>query len=63
MQILIFFVGSKPNQTSLDILERFDQRSVQLDQSFRTVLTKYQEHGSHVVVVLELHVSELDAYI
>jgi len=36
--------------------------SIQLDHSFSIVLTRSQEHGSHVVVVPELHLDELDAY-
>jgi len=30
---------------------------------FGTIMTKYRAHGSHIVVVSELHLSELDAFI
>jgi hypothetical protein len=53
-----FFLGLWPNQTFLNILGRFDQESVQLDRSFRIVHTKYQKHGSQVVVVSELHIKK-----
>ena len=56
---LDFFVCFGVNQTFLNIFERSNQKSVQLNCSFSIVLTKYQEHGSHVVVVLELHLAEL----
>jgi len=54
-----FLVCSWSNQTFLNIFERSNQRRVQLDWSFSDLLTKYREHGSHGVVVLELHMTEL----
>jgi hypothetical protein len=49
-----FFVDPRSNQTLLNILKWLDQGSVLLDWSFRTTLTKYREHDSHVIVMLLL---------
>ena len=44
-----------------NIFEKYDQGSMQLDCSFSIVLNKYWEYCSHVVVVPEDHLGELDA--
>lgn len=59
MIALIFFVSSGLNQFFLNTFERSGQRSVQLNWSFSTLLTKYQEHDFDVVVP-ELHLDELN---
>jgi len=63
MRVLIFFLGSWRDQTFFNIIERSNQWSVQLYQSFSTVLIKYREQGTHVSVVAKLHLGELDASI
>lgn len=60
---LDFFVGFVPNQTFLNIMKRSDKGSVLLDWSFQTVLTKYKEHGHHIVVVPKIRLRESDASI
>lgn len=58
-----FSVGHGLNQTFSNSLKRPDQGSVQLDQSFRTILAKYWVLRAHIIVIPELHLGELDAYI
>lgn len=59
MIALIFFVSSGLNQIFSNTFERSGQRIVQLDWSFSTLLTKYQEHNFDVVIP-ELHLDELN---
>jgi len=53
------FVVHGPVQIFQNLFCRSNQRSVQLDRSSSTVLTKDSEHGSHVVVVCEFHPAEV----
>ncbi|KEH26448.1 hypothetical protein MTR_6g060515 [Medicago truncatula] len=52
------FVVPWPDQTLLNMFNRSDQRSVQLDRLSSTELAKDEEHVSHAVVVHELHLGE-----
>jgi len=38
------------------------KESVKLDRSFTTVLIKYRELGSHVVIIPKLHLGELNTF-
>ncbi|KEH24324.1 transmembrane protein, putative [Medicago truncatula] len=51
------FVVPGPVQTFQNLFSRSNQRSVQLNRSSCTVLTKGREHRSHIVV-LEFHPAE-----
>lgn len=44
-------------------MKRSDKGSVLLDWSFQIVLTKYKEHGPHIVVVPKIRLRESDASI
>jgi len=54
-ECLDLFVVPGLDKIFLNLFNRSDQRRVQVDRPSSTVLTKDREHGSHIVVVHELH--------
>jgi hypothetical protein len=58
-----FFVCPSPYQIFSNIFEKSYERNVQLDWFFGIVLTKYWEHGSHIVLVPKFHLGKLNASI